>query len=112
MMDLTEWFRANGYTDQSAADAVGLTRSYVHRIRTGQVHPSLGVALALHNLTKSEVSLEMLLPRALRPAMPKPPKAAKSDKPEAAKPDKPTTTKPDKPRKKPAKKPPAARAAA
>jgi transcriptional regulator with XRE-family HTH domain len=68
-MDLTQWMASNGENDQSVADRIGVTRSYVYRVRFGQVHPSLGVGLALHHLTNGEVPLEMLLPRALRPAV-------------------------------------------
>jgi hypothetical protein len=81
-MDLTQWMAANGENDQSVADKVGLTRSYVHRVRHGQVHPSLGVGLSLHNATRGEVPLEMLLPRALRPKV-KPLRASKTEKPDS-----------------------------
>jgi transcriptional regulator with XRE-family HTH domain len=83
-MDLTQWMRTKDVSDQDVADAVGLTRSYITRIRHGQVHPSLGVALDLHKLSDGQVALEMLLPRALRPKPRQKPKGT-SRKPAAAK---------------------------
>ena len=66
-MTLSEWMKANGKVDQEIGDALGVTRSYVTRIRAGDVHPSLGVGLALQEVTGGEVELVNLLPRHLRP---------------------------------------------
>lgn len=83
-MDLTTWMKANGENDQSVGDKIGVTRSYVFRVRLGQVSPSLVIALAIHGFTNGEVELEQLLPRHLRPGVkPSPARASKSD----AKPD-------------------------
>jgi transcriptional regulator with XRE-family HTH domain len=66
-LDLSEWMTRNQVSDQALADEIGLTRGYVSRIRRGLVHPSLGTALALQEVTKGEIALEMFLPHRLRP---------------------------------------------
>ena len=94
-MTLEEWMRANGKVDQAVADALDVTRSYVTRIRAGDVHPSLGLALRLQEITGGEVELVNLLPRALRPRapapVPTPPKPAPKKAAATAKPGKPQT---------------------
>jgi transcriptional regulator with XRE-family HTH domain len=66
-VDLAEWMTRNQVSDQALADEIGLTRGYVSRIRRGLVHPSLGTALALQEVTHGEIALEMFLPHRLRP---------------------------------------------
>lgn len=66
-MDLQKWMDKEGASDQKIADLIGLTRGYVSRIRRGLVHPSLGTALALQEITRNEIELAMFLPHRLRP---------------------------------------------
>jgi DNA-binding XRE family transcriptional regulator len=88
-MDLTTWMVRNDIVDQMLADAVGVTRPYINRIRNGEVHPNLGVALAIWEYTNRKIDLYQLLPRNRRPplklpALPGRPRG-KSRKPPVAK---------------------------
>jgi predicted transcriptional regulator len=65
-MDLATWMKTNGIVDQQLADHIKVTRSYVTRIRNGQVHPNLGTALAIWDYTRHEIDIRQLLPRAER----------------------------------------------
>ena len=71
-MDLTTWMAKNDVVDQVLADAVGVTRPYINRIRNGEVHPKLDVSLKIWDYTKRKVALEQLLPKHLRPPLAKP----------------------------------------
>lgn len=66
-MDLAAWMAERGFTDQSLANEVGVTRPYITRIRNGVVHPNLGTALSIWNFTDREIDLEYLLPIHARP---------------------------------------------
>jgi transcriptional regulator with XRE-family HTH domain len=66
-MDLATWMNAHGKRDQEIADAVGVTRPYINRIKHGEVHPNLGVALAIYDFTGGQIDLRQLLPRGRRP---------------------------------------------
>src|SRR5215510_6620794 len=66
-MDLTTWMVANSVTDAKLAEAVGVTRPYINRIRKGSVHPSLGVALKIWKFAKRQIAIEQLLPIHERP---------------------------------------------
>ncbi len=68
-MDLATWMIRNDVVDQQLADTIDKTRSYVNRVRNGDVHPSLGVALAIWDFTNREIPIEQLLPRAQRPKL-------------------------------------------
>jgi transcriptional regulator with XRE-family HTH domain len=72
-MDLSTWMTLHRKIDIEVADAAGVTRPYISRIRQGLVNPSLSVALRIWNYTNREVALEQLLPRAERPSLVKPP---------------------------------------
>jgi DNA-binding XRE family transcriptional regulator len=81
-MDLATWMAINDLNDQTVADAVGVTRPYVHRVRKGDVNPTLATALKLWHYTKKQVELEQMLPSYLRPPfMPQAPRA-KPDRPQ------------------------------
>jgi DNA-binding XRE family transcriptional regulator len=71
-MNLETWMNEHGLTDQAVSEAIGVTRSYVSRIRYGQVHPSLGVALAIWEYSKHQVELISLLPKHWRVTPPQP----------------------------------------
>lgn len=72
-MDLPDWQSKHRVDDQELADAVGVTRSYINRVRRGDVNPSLKIALDIYAYTNKEVELEQLLPRAFRPGFKLPP---------------------------------------
>lgn len=67
MIDFDAWMKANKLTDQAMAERINVTAGYISRIRRGKVHPNLGTALALHELTQGQVPLTMFLPLSLRP---------------------------------------------
>jgi DNA-binding XRE family transcriptional regulator len=71
-MDLTAWMAKHDVTDQSVADAIGVTRPYIYRIRKGEVSPSLEIGLKLWEHTKRKVDIYQLLPKRLRPALKQP----------------------------------------
>jgi transcriptional regulator with XRE-family HTH domain len=71
-MNLETWMSDNKLTDQTVSEAVGVTRSYISRIRYGQVHPSLGVALAIWDYTGRRIELVSLLPKHWRVTPPQP----------------------------------------
>jgi transcriptional regulator with XRE-family HTH domain len=75
-VDLETWMQNNKLVDQDVADKVGVTRPYVTRIRNGRVHPNLGVALAIWDMSDGEIDLRQLLPLHMRPK-PKPPEPVK-----------------------------------
>jgi transcriptional regulator with XRE-family HTH domain len=66
-MNLQQWLIKEGRTIQHFADEVGVDRTYISKVITGHVHPSLAVALDLRDAVRGEVPLEYFLPRALRP---------------------------------------------
>jgi transcriptional regulator with XRE-family HTH domain len=52
-MDLAHWMAANpDWTDQKLADAVGVSRPYITRIKLGERQPSLPIAAELAKATK------------------------------------------------------------
>lgn len=52
-MDLAQWLDKNqDWTDQKLADAVGVSRPYITRIKLGERQPSLPVAARLAKATK------------------------------------------------------------
>ena len=67
MLDFDAWVKANKLTDQAVGERIGVTAGYISRIRRGKVHPNLGTALALHELTRGLVPLVMFLPLSMRP---------------------------------------------
>jgi DNA-binding XRE family transcriptional regulator len=71
-MDLATWMAINDLNDQTVADAVGVTRPYIHRVRKGDVNPTLATALKLWHYTKKQVELEQMLPSYLRPDITRP----------------------------------------
>ena len=66
-MDLNSWMAQNNIVDQTLADAIGVTRPYINRIRNGGVHPNLGTALKIWEYTRREIDMRYLLPKHLRP---------------------------------------------
>jgi DNA-binding XRE family transcriptional regulator len=68
-MDLNSWMARHNVVDQTIAEAIGVTRPYINRVRNGGVHPSLGVALAIWDYTKREIDIEQLLPKHSRPKL-------------------------------------------
>jgi transcriptional regulator with XRE-family HTH domain len=66
-MDLRKWLEQEEMTIQDFADRVPVDRSYISKVLTGNVHPSLAVALDIHDACRREVPLEQFLPRGLRP---------------------------------------------
>ena len=97
-MDLETWMKKNGKgsiseDDQTIADAVGVTRSYITKIRYGRVHPSLGTALNIWNYTNRDIALESLLPVQLRKQHAVAPVKPQPAKPAAGKPRKPVARK-------------------
>lgn len=84
-LDLTTWMTEKQIIDQDLGDALGVTRSYVNRVRRGEVHPSLGFALSVHDYTGGEVELRQLLPRHMRPGF-KQPETPRTPKGSARKP--------------------------
>lgn len=54
-MTLGEYMRAEGLTDLAAAQALGVSRPYVTRLRLGKRRPSLNVALRIQNWTAGQV---------------------------------------------------------
>jgi predicted transcriptional regulator len=68
-MTLIEWMTEHDIVDVQIADAVGLTRPYITRIRNGDVHPSLATALAIWDYTARAIDIEELLPRHMRPSV-------------------------------------------
>jgi transcriptional regulator with XRE-family HTH domain len=72
MITLESWMRDNGHNDASLADAVGVTRPYISRLRAGDVSPSLEQALKIFKFTKGKVPLEQLLPGHARPNFTRP----------------------------------------
>ena len=71
-MDLATWMDTNKVIDQDVADAVGVTRAYITRIRLRAVHPNLGNALRVWEFTRKEVDLESMLPSYLQMTKVKP----------------------------------------
>ena len=67
MLDFDAWMKAHKLSDQAVADRVSLTAGYISRIRRGVVHPNLGTALALHEMTSGQVPIRMFLPNSMRP---------------------------------------------
>jgi hypothetical protein len=61
-MDLATWMTDNKVIDQDVADAIGITRAYLTRIRLRMVHPNLGTALRVWDYTRREVDLYAMLP--------------------------------------------------
>ena len=66
-MDLRKWLEQEEMTIQDFADRVPVDRSYISKVLTGHVHPSLAVALDIYDACRREVPLEQFLPRGLRP---------------------------------------------
>ncbi|WP_179211178.1 helix-turn-helix domain-containing protein [Brevundimonas diminuta] len=52
--------RAEGLTDLQAADAVGVSRPYLTRLRLGERRPSLHVALRIQSWSKGRVPASAL----------------------------------------------------
>jgi len=73
-MDLPDWQAKHRVDDQELADAVGVTRTYINKIRRGDVNPSLKTALDIYAYTDRQVELEQLVPRAFRPGFKLPPR--------------------------------------
>lgn len=71
-MDLHTWMATHDVIEQTLADAVGIHRGYLNRIRSGHVNVSLATALAIQDVTGGKVDLETLLPRHLQPWRPRP----------------------------------------
>jgi len=67
-MTLADWMLKNDVRDQALADAVAVTRPYINRIRNGEVHPSLAMALAIWDFTGQTIDIRELLPKAMRPS--------------------------------------------
>ena len=55
MGDLERFMRAKGLTDESVADAVGVSRPYVTRLRQGKRSPSLELALKIEAWSEGKV---------------------------------------------------------
>jgi DNA-binding XRE family transcriptional regulator len=66
-MDLATWQDKYGVSDETLALAVGVTRPYISRLRTGQVNPSLVTALKVWEYTRRKVDLTSLQPLHMRP---------------------------------------------
>jgi transcriptional regulator with XRE-family HTH domain len=66
-MNLKLWLHQEEISIQELADRVRVHRGYMSRIVSGDVHPSLAVALDIRAATRGEVPLEQMLPRAIRP---------------------------------------------
>ena len=66
-MDLRQWLTQEGKTVQDFADEVRIDRTYISKVLTGRVHPSLAVALDIYAAARGQVPLEQLLPLAIRP---------------------------------------------
>lgn len=49
---LDDWMRNNGVTDAALAETVGVSRSFITRIRAGKRQPSLPVAVKLAGKTR------------------------------------------------------------
>lgn len=62
MTQLETWMTANGVRDAELAEAVGISRSQICRIRQGKVAPSLAVAARIEAFTG--VPAALLLPTA------------------------------------------------
>jgi len=79
-MDLREWLSKEKMSIQAFADEVRIDRTYISKVLTGRVHPSLAVALDIRAATRGEVPLEQLLPLAIRPPSTGPVKPSTSRK--------------------------------
>jgi len=66
-MKLTDWMAQAKLSDAELALEAGVTRSYISRLRTGDVSPTLATALRIQEVTNGEVELEQMLPGHLRP---------------------------------------------
>jgi transcriptional regulator with XRE-family HTH domain len=66
-MSLDEWMKARNMNSQQFGDQVGLTQSYVSRLRRRTVTPSVVTAVTIRNFTNYEVSIDDLLPRTVVP---------------------------------------------
>ena len=61
-MDLNEWMDANKVSDDDIANRIGVSRSYISRVRRGMVHNiSLKVALDIWMYTKRAADLDSML---------------------------------------------------
>jgi transcriptional regulator with XRE-family HTH domain len=65
-MNLADWMNENNISDNDLEKAIGVTRSYVSRIRRGKVEPNLGVALTIWRYSDRVVDLESMLPHHMR----------------------------------------------
>lgn len=61
-MTLQEYLDKTDLSDQAFARRVGVTQSYVSRMRRGLVHPSVGIAVRVHRASKRKVDIETLVP--------------------------------------------------
>jgi transcriptional regulator with XRE-family HTH domain len=55
MGDLEQFMRAKGLTDETVADAVGVSRPYLTRLRQGKRSPSLALALKIEAWSEGQV---------------------------------------------------------
>jgi len=62
-MLLDEWMKIRDMNSQQLGDLIGLTQSYVSRLRRRKVTPSIVTAVSIRNFTKGEVTVDDLLPR-------------------------------------------------
>ena len=65
-MDLQDWMNHNGIGDDELGEQVGSTRSYISRVRRGQVQPNLALALNIWERSGRVVDLDSMLPEFLR----------------------------------------------
>lgn len=66
-MDLETWMAKHNVVDQQISTATGIARSYITRIRNGDVNVSLESAVAIWDYTDREIDITQLLHRAKRP---------------------------------------------